>query len=84
MKLYEAKYGYKSPSREDYRLWGTEYFLLEDDDDPVEIIGKHYDYMSDNELYSCKLMNTPTLITKRSVIVAEAIDTITEDGKYDK
>lgn len=84
MKLYEAKYGYKSPCREDYRYWGMEYFLLEDDDDPIEIIGKHYNYMSNNELYSYKLMDTPALITKRSIIMVEAIDPITENGKYDE
>lgn len=84
MKLYEAKYGYKFPYFKDYRFGGIEYFFLEDDDDPIEIISKHYDYMSNNELYSYKLIDTPVLITKRSIVIVEAIDPITEDGKYDE
>ena len=49
MKMYEAKYGFKYASYKDFRPWGEQLFLLEDTDEPVELIKKHYESIS-NEL----------------------------------
>lgn len=83
MKLYEAELGYRTSCREDYRPWGVEFFLLEDNDDPVEVINKHYDFIS-TDWGGYALIGIPKLITGRKHLAADVVNPITEEGKWDE
>ena len=84
MKIYEVKYGERwDYEREDapLRIY-NEIFILEDEDDPLKFIDKHYKYLSDNSYFRYTRLSGPTLISRRFKSSNKDIDYLNKKGEY--
>ena len=80
MKLWEVDYEVEY-ERTRGLLRDTEYFLLENEDDPIEYIDKYYEKDSARSPYTVRRVGSPTLILMRARLDSTNICYLTKDGE---
>ena len=86
MKVYKVEYGarYYFQTKDDpFAYQGEEIFILENEDDPINFIDKHYTYLSEDNSMYYERIGPPTLLLVRTKISdVKYVNNLTKGGEW--